>query len=63
EKHEKRYRKLLKNIIEGKVFKKDRVVRWKCRNCGYIHKGKEAPKNCPACKHPQAFYEVFEETY
>ena len=63
EKHEKRYRKLLKNIVEEKVFKKDKVVRWKCRNCGYIHEGKEAPKVCPACKHPQAFYEVFEETY
>jgi rubrerythrin len=63
EKHEKRYRKLLKNIKEGKVFKKDRVVRWKCRNCGYIHEGKEAPDECPACKHPQSFYEVFEETY
>ena len=63
EKHEKRYRKLLKNVIEGKVFKKDKVVRWKCRNCGYIHEGKEAPKTCPACKHPQAFYEIFEETY
>ena len=63
EKHEKRYRKLLKNVIEGKVFKKDKVVRWKCRNCGYIHEGKEAPKTCPACKHPQAFYELFEETY
>jgi len=63
EKHEKRYRKLLKNLEEGKVFKKDKVVRWKCRNCGYIHEGKEAPKVCPACKHPQAFYEIFEETY
>ena len=63
EKHEKRYRKLLKNLTEGKVFKKDKVVKWKCRNCGYIHEGKEAPKKCPACKHPQAFYEVFEETY
>jgi rubrerythrin len=63
EKHEKRYRKLLKNIIEHKVFKKEKVVAWKCRNCGYIHYGKEAPKVCPACKHPQAFYELFEETY
>jgi rubrerythrin len=63
EKHEKRYRKLLKNVEENKVFKKDKVVRWKCRNCGYIHEGKEAPKQCPACKHPQAYYEVFEETY
>lgn len=63
EKHEKRYRKLLKNILGRKVFKKEKVVRWKCRNCGYIHEGKEAPTICPACKHPQSYYEVFEETY
>jgi rubrerythrin len=63
EKHEIRYRKLLENLKEKKVFKKDGVVRWKCRNCGYIHEGKEAPKVCPACKHPQAFYELFVETY
>jgi rubrerythrin len=63
ERHEKRYTKLLKNILNNKVFKKDKVVMWKCRNCGYIHIGKEAPKKCPACKHPQAFYELFEETY
>ena len=63
EKHEKRYRKLLKNLKEGKVFKRNKVVAWKCRNCGYIHYGKEAPKKCPACKHPQAYYELFEETY
>jgi rubrerythrin len=63
EKHEKRYRKLLKNVVDGKVFKKDKIVKWKCRNCGYIHEGKEAPKVCPACKHPQAYYEIFQETY
>ena len=63
EKHEKRYRKLLENVKNKKVFKKDSVVRWKCRNCGYMHEGKEAPDMCPACKHPQAYYEVFEETY
>jgi rubrerythrin len=61
--HEKRYRKLLENVKKGKVFKKDKVVRWKCRNCGYIHDGPEAPKMCPACKHPQAFYEVIAENY
>ncbi|HID95344.1 MAG TPA: rubrerythrin family protein [Candidatus Latescibacteria bacterium] len=61
--HEIRYRKLLKNVKEGKVFKKDTVVRWKCRNCGYVHEGKEAPKECPACAHPQAFYELFCENY
>ncbi len=63
EKHEKRYRKLLENLKSGKVFKREKIVRWKCRNCGYIHEGKEAPKSCPACKHPQAYYELFEETY
>jgi len=63
EKHEKRYRKLLENIKEGKVFKRDKTVKWKCRNCGYIHKGKSAPEICPACKHPRAFYELFVETY
>jgi rubrerythrin len=63
EKHEERYRKLLENLNKGKVFKKDKIVRWKCRNCGYVHEGKEAPKICPACKHPQAFYELFVENY
>lgn len=63
EHHEKRYRKLLENIKNEKVFKKDKTVTWKCRNCGYIHESKEAPKNCPACKHPQASYEVLEENY
>ena len=63
EQHEKRYKKLLKNIEEGKVFKKDKVVKWKCRNCGYIHEGKDAPKECPACAHPQAFYEIMCENY
>ncbi|NOQ85576.1 MAG: rubrerythrin family protein [Deltaproteobacteria bacterium] len=61
--HEKRYRKLLKNIKEGTVFKKDNVVEWKCRNCGYIHKGEEAPEKCPACAHPQSFFELFCENY
>jgi rubrerythrin len=63
EKHEKRYRKLLENLKNGTVFNKDKVVRWKCRNCGYVHEGKEAPKTCPACKHPQSFYELFVENY
>ncbi|MBU0650514.1 rubrerythrin family protein [bacterium] len=61
--HEARYRKLLKNLEDGKVFKKDKSVRWKCRNCGYIHEGDSAPDSCPACKHPQAYFEVFCETY
>ena len=63
EEHEKRYRKLLQNMKEGKVFKKDTLVKWKCRNCGYVHEGKEAPKECPACKHPQAYYELLAENY
>ncbi|HKZ45679.1 MAG TPA: rubrerythrin family protein [archaeon] len=63
ENHEKRYRKLLENVKNDKVFKKDQVVRWKCRNCGYVHEGKEAPKECPACKHPQSFYEMMCENY
>jgi rubrerythrin len=61
--HERRYRKLVANIINGKVFKKDIVVKWKCLNCGYIHEGKDAPDKCPACDHPQAFYEVLAENY
>jgi rubrerythrin len=63
EKHEARYRKLLENVKKGKVFKKENIVKWKCRNCGYVHEGKDAPDNCPACKHPQAYYEVMEENY
>jgi rubrerythrin len=63
EQHEKRYRKLLKNVREDKVFKKDTVVKWKCRNCGYVHEGKEAPEICPACAHPQAYYELLCENY
>jgi len=61
--HEIRYRKLLKNLKEGEVFKKDTVVKWKCRNCGYVHEGKEAPMECPACAHPQSYYELFCENY
>lgn len=63
ENHEKRYRKLLKNIEEGTVFEKDTVVRWKCNNCGYIYEGTSAPKSCPACAHPQGYFELFVETY
>ena len=61
--HEKRYRKLLANVKEGKVFKKDTVVKWKCRNCGYVHEGTEAPDECPACAHPQSYYELLAENY
>jgi len=61
--HEKRYRKLLENVKKKTVFKKDKVVKWKCANCGYVHEGAEAPKMCPACKHPQAYYELWVENY
>jgi len=63
EEHEKRYRKLFKNVKENTVFKRDTVVKWKCRNCGYVHEGKVAPDECPACAHPQAYYEVLCENY
>lgn len=63
EKHEKRYRQLLKNIQDGTVFKKENSVKWKCRNCGYVHTGKEAPALCPACAHPQAYFELLCENY
>ncbi|MBU0549415.1 MAG: rubrerythrin family protein [Candidatus Omnitrophica bacterium] len=63
EEHEKRYRKLLKNIQEAAVFKRDKAIKWKCRNCGYVHEGKEAPEECPACEHPQAYYELLCENY
>jgi rubrerythrin len=61
--HEERYRKLYNNLMDGKVFKKDGKVVWKCRNCGFLHEGTVAPKLCPACDHPQAYFEVSEENY
>jgi rubrerythrin len=61
--HESRYRKLLNNISSNEVFKKKSAVKWHCINCGYIHEGTEAPKECPACKHPQAFYELLAQNY
>jgi rubrerythrin len=63
ERHEKRYRKLLEDVKAGVVFRSDKVIEWKCRNCGYVHTGKEAPKECPACKHPQSYYERLAENY
>jgi len=54
---------LLANVRAGKVFKRDQVVKWHCRNCGYVHEGKEAPKKCPACLHPQSHYEILAENY
>ncbi len=56
--HEKRYRKLLKNLGEEHVFKKEEEVRWKCRKCGYVHEGKEAPKICPSCLEKQKEFEL-----
>ena len=61
--HESRYRKLINNIAETLVFKKKSAVKWHCINCGYVVEGIDAPAECPACKHPQAFYEVLAENY
>ena len=61
--HEARFLKLAKNFEEGKLFKKDNIVLWKCNNCGYIYEGKEAPEICPACDHLQGFFEVFKQLY
>ena len=63
EQHEKRYLKLLENLEKGVVFEKEDEVYWMCRNCGYIHKGKKAPKQCPACLHPQSYFELKAENY
>ena len=63
EEHEKRFRKLLENVKNNTVFKKDKSVKWRCRNCGYVHEGTEAPDECPACAHPQSYYEVMAENY
>jgi rubrerythrin len=62
-KHEARYRKLLTNVETGQVFKKEAVVAWKCRNCGYIHEGSSAPDSCPACIHPKEHFELHVEPY
>jgi len=61
--HETRYRKLVENLEKGVVFKRDGKYFWKCRNCGYIHEGTAAPQVCPACQHPQAYFELFVENY
>jgi len=63
EHHEERYIKLLKQVEDGAVFKKDAETWWVCRECGYVHFGKEAPKECPACNHAQAFYQLKCESY
>jgi len=61
--HEKRYNDLLANIETGRVFKRDKPVVWRCRNCGYLHEGAEAPVKCPACAHPQAHFEMLGENW
>ncbi len=61
--HEERYRELIKNIEDGTVFKKSQEIKWKCRNCGFLHTGNSAPDSCPACKHGKKFFEVFAEKY
>ncbi len=61
--HERRYRKLYSNLMEGKVFKRDGKVTWKCRNCGYLHEGTTAPEICPACQHPKSYFEVLNEPW
>jgi len=61
--HEKRFLALLKNIETGTVFKRPSVVKWKCRNCGYVHEGAEAPEECPACAHPREYFELLAENY
>ncbi|HLZ19737.1 MAG TPA: rubrerythrin family protein, partial [Smithellaceae bacterium] len=61
--HEQRYRKLLGNIVKCEVFKKKEKTKWHCINCGYVFEGEEAPNECPACRHPQSYYEVLAENY
>lgn len=61
--HEIRYRKLLENLTDGSVFQKEEPIKWQCRNCGYVHEGKTAPQKCPACEHPQAYFEPMKENY
>jgi rubrerythrin len=61
--HEERFKRLYTNLEEGKVFERNGKVMWKCRNCGYIHEGEKAPKTCPACLHPQSYFEIKEMNY
>ncbi|MDO8525385.1 MAG: ferritin family protein [Candidatus Omnitrophota bacterium] len=61
--HESRYRKLIQNIGNAEVFRKKAAVKWHCINCGYVAEGIEAPRECPACKHPQSFYEILAENF
>ncbi len=61
--HEKRYLKLLENIKKGRVFEREEKTKWYCRKCGYVHEGTKALKNCPVCRHPQAYFEELKENY
>jgi len=61
--HEARYRKLIQNVANSEVFRRKTGVKWHCINCGFVAEGQEAPKECPACKHPQAFYEILAENF
>ena len=61
--HEERFSTLYANLEAGKVFKRGNKILWKCRNCGYIHEGENAPKTCPACLHPQSYFEIKEANY
>lgn len=61
--HERRYLKLLDNIVKGEVFRKTEEITWQCRNCGFLHTGKSAPGKCPACEHPQSYFEPKKENY
>ncbi len=61
--HEKKYLALFDNVDKNRVFRREKIVRWRCRNCGYIHEGTEPPGKCPACAHPRAFFELLTESY
>ena len=61
--HEERYLKLLENVKEGKVFKKEEAVKWHCGNCGHVYEGDEAPEVCPVCAHPKSYFRVKAENY
>jgi len=61
--HERRYRKLLANIEQGKVFRKESPIKWKCRNCGYVYEGSEVPEKCPVCAHARSYFQVWCENY
>ena len=61
--HEMRFRALLENVEKERVFKKEEVTKWECRNCGHIMEGENAPDVCPVCKHPQSYFEVRKENY